>query len=189
MFNPRPLILLAVYLILYCTLTKSFVGTCTGLLLRKKLWPISFNSRPYFVSRRTLDPDAKIPTRLAFYSLTHLDLPTVFLTRSCPSLLAVFTASPQWTSVPGMKSKSPTATPQPCTLTSAASQASPYRRECHLSPRLMLVMLARNVSRLLHALFQHQVWSMRLHIAKNCANALACAKGSKAPRTGKRSGS
>ena len=84
MFNPRPLILLAVYLILYCTLTKSPVGTCTGLLLRKKLWPISFNSRPLFRFQKNSGPRCKntnapslllsYSSRLA-YSVPHQVLP------------------------------------------------------------------------------------------------------------------
>ena len=44
---------------------------------------------------------------------------------ACPSLLAVFTASPQCTSVSGIMSKSPLSTPHPCIARPASRQASP----------------------------------------------------------------
>ena len=80
LFHPQHFILLAFYSILYCTLTKSpdlvrHAGICTGLLSQRKLPPILFNQPrcTHLFPRGALNPDEKMPTRPAFYTLTRTD--------------------------------------------------------------------------------------------------------------------
>ena len=63
-FTPRPLISIASYLFLYCSLTNSadlvrHVGICIGLLLQRILWPISFNPRPLSRSQTNAESRCK----------------------------------------------------------------------------------------------------------------------------------